>query len=281
MVESFKTGWLGYDAEQRDFWNFINDAEVCGQQWYVPFADIKYRIYEESELYDQWLPEGFTDYSYVQNYSNGCAAINGVARTVWYALQLMKQKGKEVVPFRVMEAWAYMLYHAYITKDYSYGGCTMAGVMNAINKYGVLPYDIYGNVISDKAMVQLGWNKKQKSAEIMKQYGDKAEKFQVKVTIPETFNDIQACLKAGYAIGYGTDIALNKGKDGIYRAGGRTGHSMTYSFYKKGYFGNANSYGDNFGWLPIEDAKKQINRRYFSCFCVIDIERGRKSAPNW
>jgi hypothetical protein len=191
-------------------------------------------------------------------------------------------KGKEVIPFRVMEAWVYMLYHAYIAKDYRYGGCTMIGVMNAINKYGVLPYDVYGNVITDKEMVQLGWNRKDKAAEIMKQYGGQAENFQVKVTIPETFNDIKACLKAGYSIGYGTTIMVRKGNDGIYRVSGRCdGHSMTYGFYKDGYFGHANSYNDNFGWLAEEDARKQIATNHFSCFCVIDIERSRRSQPNW
>jgi hypothetical protein len=247
----------------------------------VPFADVKYRIYSEAELYKKWEPDFFDDYYYMQNASNGCAAINGGARTIWYALQLMKQKRKEVVPFRPLEAWIYMLYHAYIKKDYSYEGCSIIGIMNAINKYGVLPYDVYGNIITDKQMVQLGWNRRQKSAEIMKQYGDQAANFQVKVTIPETFNDIQACLKAGYAIGYGTAIAVSKGKDGIYRTSGRTHHSMTYGFYKDGYFGHCNDYGDNFGWLPEADARKQISNNYFSCFCILDIERSRRSAPNW
>ncbi|MDR0610847.1 MAG: hypothetical protein LBG58_12105 [Planctomycetaceae bacterium] len=281
MVTNFTEGWLGADQEREDFEHFISDSEVCGQQWYVPFDDIKYRIYSEADLYNKWIPDWFTDYNYMQDASNGCAMINGVARTIWYSLQLMKRKGKEVIPFRVMEAWAYMLYHAYIAKDYGYGGCTMSGAMNAINKYGVLPYDVYGNVITDKQMVQLGWNRKQKSAEIMDKYGSIAENFQVKVTIPKTFNDIQACLKAGYAIGYGTTIGLKKGNDNIYRISGRCSHSMTYGFYKEGYFGHANSYGDNFGWLAENDAKRQIETRGFSCFCVIDIERGRKAAPNW
>jgi hypothetical protein len=75
---------------------------------------------------------------------------------------------------------------------------------------------------------------------------------------------------------------LRKGSDGIYRINGRCGgHAMTYAFYKTGYFGHSNSYGDNFGWLAESDAKKQIANSHFSCFCVIDVERGRKSAPNW
>jgi hypothetical protein len=280
-IDGFKTGWLGADEEKHDLASFIDTSEVCGEQWYVPFEDIKSKIYSEAKLYNEFLPEGFTDYKYTQDASNGCAAINGAARTIWYTLQLMKKKRKEIIPFRPMEAWIYMLYHAFVRKDYGYGGCTMMGVMEGINKYGVLPYDIYGNVISDKKMVNLGWNRKQKSAEIMKQYGDKAAGFQVKVTIPETFADIQACLKAGYAVGYGTSIAVTKGKDGIYRISGRTAHSMTYGFYKNGYFGHCNSYNDGFGWLAESDAKKQIENKSFSCFCVIDIERTRRSEPIW
>jgi hypothetical protein len=279
-----KTGWLGIDQEREDFARFVDDSEVCGEQWYAPFADVKYRIYSEAELYEKWLPKGFTDYKYWQNASNGCAVINGFAKTLFYTLQMMKQKGKEIVPFRAMEAWAYMLYHAYIKKDYGYGGCTMFGVMNAINRYGALPYDIYGDIISDKEMVNLGWNRKQKSDEIMEKYGKQAEKFQVKTTIPETFNDIKACLQAGYAIGYGTTIIPKKGSDDIYRingGAGRSGHSMTYGFYKEGYFGHSNSYNDGFGWIAESDAKKQIENRHFSCFCILDIERSRCSAPNW
>jgi hypothetical protein len=280
-ADNFKTGWLGAEREREDLTRFIDDAEVCGEQWHVPFSMVKDKIYSEAELYKEWLPNWFTDYNYVQNSSNGCAAINGVARTTWYLLQLMKKKGKEIIPFRVMEAWVYMLYHALIVKDYSYGGCTMMGVMQAVNRYGVLPYDIYGKVISDKEMVQLGWNRKNKSEEVIKKYGDQAEKFQIKTTIPETFNDIQACLKAGYPIGYGTTIAVKKGKDGIYRISGKTNHSMNYAFYRDGYFGHCNGYNDNFGWLPEADAKKQIESRGFSCFCAIDIERSRRSQPNW
>jgi hypothetical protein len=281
-IETPKFGWLGIEAEHRDLQRYIDSMEVCGKQCYVPFDDVKYKIYSEADLYEKWIPDWFKDYNYKQDSSNGCAAINGAARTIWYALQLMKRKWKEVIPFRVLEAWVYMLYHAYIEKDYKYGGCTMIGVMEGINKYGVLPYDVFGNVITDKDMVNLGWNRKQKSAEIMEKYGKQAEQFQIKTTIPKTFEDVKACLRAGYAVGYGTDIGLRKNSNGIYQITGRIqGHSMTYAFYKDGYFGNSNSYGDNFGWLAESDARRQIERPHFVGICVIDIERSRRSEANW
>jgi hypothetical protein len=50
---------------------------------------------------------------------------------------------------------------------------------------------------------------------------------------------------------------------------------MCYGFYKDGYFGHGNSYSDNFGWFPIEEAEKQWNSQYYRVFVIVDLERSR------
>jgi hypothetical protein len=148
-------------------------------------------------------------------------------------------------------------------------------MMTAANKYGVLPYSAFGSVISDKAMVQLGWNKRTVFPQVYDKYGPVAEKFQIVTTVPKEFNDLLILCKAGYVTGYGTDLAVRKNSSGIYRlTGGGTAHSMTVGgLYKEGYLGHANSYSDGCGWIPIEDHRKQFERRHYSCFTIIDIER--------
>jgi hypothetical protein len=84
-------------------------------------------------------------------------------------------------------------------------------------------------------------------------------------------------MQAGLAATYGTDRETRKSKDGLYHLTGRgTAHAMSYGFYKDDCFGHGNSYGDGFGWFPIEEAKKQWNSRYYDVFVIVDIERSRK-----
>jgi hypothetical protein len=192
-------------------------------------------------------------------------------------LEIMERKGKEVTFFRSFEGWPYAVYHAIISPDYGYGGATLSGGMTAVNKYGILPYSAFGDIISDKQMVQLGWNRKNKFKSVYDQYSPVAENYQLITTVPKTFEDLLLLCKAGYVIGYGTDLAVSKDKSGIYRLNGRrTAHSMTVGgLYKEGYLGHANSYGDNCGWISINDHQRQFNRTHYSCFAIIDIERSK------
>jgi hypothetical protein len=271
----------GWDSEheQQHFQNFLAEAEYSGERWFIPFKEIKDKIYEEAErvqktdITKQMLV--MANYKYKQDASNGCVSVNGANRSLAMTLEIMVRKGKKVTFFRGFEGWTYATYHALVARDYSYGGCTLSGMMTAVNKYGILPYHVFGDVISDEAMVRLGWNRKNVFQAIYEKYSPVAERVQLVTTVPDTFEDLVTLSKAGYVTGYGTDRAVTKGKDGIYRLNGRsTAHSMTVGgMYKEGYLGHANGYGDNIGWIPVTDHYKQWQRRHYSCFTIIDVER--------
>jgi hypothetical protein len=217
-------------------------------------------------------------YRYKQDSSNGCAAI-AAAQTVEYGMELMTRKKKEIVPFRVMPAWTYACYHALIARDYGYGGCSISGILTALNRYGVLPYDVFGKELTDREMVELGWNRLAKFPAISEKYSGQAEKFRVKVTKPKTFTDLLTCIEAGYSVEFGTNLRSVLGKDGYWTLSGRWNHAMNYAFCKPGYIGLTNSWNDGFGWLPVKLAEKQCNPS--NCFVVLDIERTRKGKAEW
>jgi hypothetical protein len=273
----FYEGWIP-ELEEPHFKQFLHEQEVCGEEWHVDFASVKERIYEEADVYKHrpivQMPSEQFAYKYIQNHSNGCAAI-AAARTVEYAMELAVRKNKELVPFRVMPAWTYACYHALVAKDYSYGGCSISGILTVLNKYGVLPYDVYGAELTDMQMVQLNWNRRNVFLQIFEKYADQAEKFQVKITQPKTFTDLITCIEAGYSVEFGTNLRTQLGKDGVWSLNGSASHAMNYAFCKAGYIGLTNSWNDGFGWLPVKLAERQWNGR-FSCFVVLDIERGRK-----
>jgi hypothetical protein len=274
-------GWIP-ELEESHFQNFLNEQEVCGEEWYVDFSSVKERIYEEADVFKHRNvvrpSEQFT-YKYIQNSSNGCAAI-AAARTVEYGMELMTRKKKEIVPFRVLPAWTYACYHALVAKDFSYGGCSISGILTVLNKYGVLPYDVFGKEQTDLQMVQLGWNKRMVFPSIFEKYSEQAEKFQVKITKPETFADLLTCIEAGYSVEFGTNKRMQLGKDGVWTLSGSTNHAMNYAFSKPGYIGSTNSWTDGFGWLPIRLAERQWNGR-FDCFVVLEVERTRKGKANY
>jgi hypothetical protein len=276
----FYDGWIP-ELEETHFKQFLNEQEVCGEEWYVDFKTVKERIYEEADVFknrDVVRPSEQFAYKYNQNSSNGCAAI-AAARTVEYGMELMTRKKKEIVPFRVMPAWTYACYHALIAKDYSYGGCSISGILTALNKYGVLPYDVYGKEITDLQMVQLGWNKRSVFPAIQEKYGEQAEKFQVKITKPATFADVITCIEAGYSVEFGTRTRPVLGKDGNWSLSGRTNHAMNYAFRKPGYIGLTNSWNDGFGWLLLKLAEQQCDPS--NCLVVLEIERTRKGKANY
>jgi hypothetical protein len=179
-----------------------------------------------------------------------------------------------------MPAWTYACYHALVAKDFSYGGCSISGILTVLNKYGVLPYDVFGKELTDLQMVQLGWNKRSVFPSIQDKYGTQAEKFQVRITKPETFSDLLTCLEAGYSVEFGTNLRPVLGKDGYWSLSGSTNHAMNYAFCKEGFIGLTNSWNDGFGWLPIKLAERQWSGR-FDCFIVLDIERSRKGTANY
>jgi hypothetical protein len=278
----FYEGWVP-ELEEKHFANFSHEQEVCGEEWYVDFSSVKERIYEEAAVYKsrpvvQTPSEQFA-YKYNQNTSNGCAAI-AAARTVEYAMELMTRKHKEIVPFRVMPAWVYAVYHGMVTRDYNYGGCSISGILTVLNKYGVLPYDVYGKELTDLQMVQLNWNRLSSFTKVYEKYADQAEKFQVKITKPKTFTDLLTCIEAGYSVEFGTNRRAQLGKDGYWVLSGTTSHAMNYAFAKDGCIGLTNSWNDGFGWLSVKLAERQWNGR-FDCFVVLDIERERKGKAEY
>lgn len=284
----FYDGWMP-ELEEQHFKNFLNEQEVCGEEWYVDFSVVKERIYEEADVFKHrpvvQTPSDMFAYKYKQDSSNGCAAI-AAARTVEYGMELMTRKKKEIVPFRVMPAWIYACYHALIAKDYSYGGCSISGMLTVLNKYGVLPYDVFGKELTDLQMVQLGWNKRSTFPAVFEKYSEQAVKFQVKITKPKTFRDLLICLAAGYSVEFGTNLRPVLGKDGYWTLSGSTNHAMNYAFIKngrtgeEGYIGLTNSWNDGFGWLAVKLAERQWNGR-FDCFVVLDIQRTRKGKATW
>ena len=278
----FREGWIP-ELEEQHFKQFLHEQEVCGEEWFVDFSAVKERIYEEADVYKTrpvvQSPSELFAYKYNQNSSNGCAAI-AAARTVEYGMELMTRKKKEIVPFRVMPAWTYACYHALVAKDYGYGGCSISGILTVLNKYGVLPYDVFGRELTDLQMVQLGWNKRSVFPSIFEKYGEQAEKFQVKITKPETFTDLITCIEAGYSVEFGTNRRVQLGKDGNWSLSGSTNHAMNYAFRKDGYIGLTNSWNDGFGWLPVRFAETQWRGR-FDCFVVLEVERSRKGKANY
>jgi hypothetical protein len=276
----FFDGWIP-ELEEAHFKQFLQEQEVCGEEGYVDFATGKERIYEEADVFkhrDVVRPSEMFAYKYNQNSSNGCAAI-AAARTVEYGMELMTRKKKEIIPFRVMPAWTYACYHALVAKDFGYGGCSISGILTVLNKYGVLPYDVYGKEITDLQMVQLGWNRRNMFPSIQEKYGTQAEKFQVKITKPATFTDLLACLEAGYSVEFGTTWRAQLGRDGYWTLSGSTNHAMNYAFCKDGYIGLTNSWNDGFGWLAVKHAERQCKPS--SCFVMLDIERSRKGKANY
>ncbi|MDR3235033.1 MAG: hypothetical protein LBT46_15460 [Planctomycetaceae bacterium] len=277
-TQQFTSGWLP-EKEAEDLKALEAQQEVCGQKFLFDWDEVKSRIYAEAEHYQDWLPQSLPPV-YNQNSSNACAAISN-AYACYYLMQLEAAKRHEVTPFMPFPAWTYMIYHAQIAKDHNYGGCSLAGMLTANSKYGILPTAAYGKSITDKEMVALRWNTRVTAAEVYEKYSGQAERWQIKVTRPKTFEDIRACLRAGYPVNYGTSVQLGLNKSGEYVPNGTTAHAMTWAYYRAGYFGMTNSWNDGFGWEKEDYVKKQLNGRYFDCFALIGIERDETAKPDW
>ena len=68
----FYEGWIP-ELEEPHFKQFLHEQEVCGEEWYVDFATVKERIYEEADVFkyrDVVRPSEQFTYKYNQNSSN-------------------------------------------------------------------------------------------------------------------------------------------------------------------------------------------------------------------
>ena len=157
----------------------------------------------------------------------------------------------------------------------------MAGMMRFIAEYGILPYDTQPKIYADG---EVDWNRNARSwQQVYEKFGGEAEKYQIKVAkLPRNFEDVVACLKAGYAVPYGTDkkLALDK-KTGFYFLAGRTAHCMEWSGFGNGFTYNKNSWMDGRGKQRLDDMWTQINSSQFDAFVVLDVERTRKAQANY
>jgi hypothetical protein len=205
----------------------------------------------------------------------------GVSAGVEDGLCLAAQKRKEVEVFRSCSPWLYGGYHNMIKGRPGKGGCSVAGMMQFIAEYGILPYDTQPKIYADG---EVDWNHNPRSwKQVFEKFGGEAEKFQIKVAkLPRNFNDIVACLKAGYTIPYGTNkkLVLDK-KTGWYRLSGSCMHCMEWAGFGNGFTYNKNSWLDGRGKQRLEDVLIQVNSNYFDCFVILDIARTRKSKPNF
>ena len=280
MEMNFLEGWDN-EREEQDYNTLREYQAYCGEPFLVNWADIRDRIYEEAKLYKEWkIEHPLCDYTVAQTKTNGCVSY-GVSAGVEDSLCLALQKSKEVEVFRSCAPWLYGGYHNIVRGRPGSGGCSMAGMMRFIAEYGILPYDTQPKIYADG---EVDWNRNANAwRRVYEQFGSEAAKFQIRVArLPRNFNDIVACLKAGYTIPYGTNkkLVLDR-KTGWYRLSGSTMHCMSWSGFGEGFTYNKNSWLDGRGKQRLEDVRVQVNSSYFDSFVILDIERTRKSKPNY
>jgi hypothetical protein len=291
MSMNFLEGWDNENEEQdyKALWDY---QSYCGEQFLVDWADVRDRIYEEAKLYKEWqIDHPLCDYTVAQTKTNGCVSY-GVSAGIEDCLCMSRRKGREIELFRACAPWLYGGYHNIIKGRPGTGGCSMSGMMRFIAEYGILPYDTQPKIYADG---EVDWNRNAASwKRVFDKWGGEAAKFQIKVAkLPRNFNDVVACLKAGYTIPYGTNkkLVLDR-KTGWYHLSGSTMHCMSWSGYGgedgrqqtadgSRFTYNKNSWLDGRGKQRLEDVKTQVNSSYFDCFVVLDIERTRKSKPNF
>jgi len=280
MTTEFLSGW-DYDSEAQDFKALQEFQEYCGEQYVFQWSEVRDRIYEEAKLYQKHeVADPKLDYTVNQNKTNGCVSY-GVSAAIEDSLCLARQKRKEVEVFRACAPWLYGGYHNEIKGRPGSGGCSMSGMMRFIAEYGVLPYDTQPKIYADG---EVDWNKNARSwKQIKEKFGSMAEQFQIKVAkLPRNFDDIVACLKAGYTVPYGTDMKLVLDrKTGFYVVQGRTMHCMEWSGFEEDFTYNKNSWRDGRAKQRFEVVKAQVKSRYFDAFVVLDVERTRKGKRDW
>jgi len=280
METNFLSGW-DFENEQADYKELRDYQEFCGEPFLVDWSSVRDRIYQEAGLYNEWMIKSpLCDYTVAQTKTNSCVPY-GVSAGIEDSLDMAKQKGRRSELLRCCAPWLYGGYYNVIKGRPGSGGCSMSGMLKFIAQYGILPYDLLPKIYADG---EVDWNKNPKSwKQIFEKYGNQAAQFKIRVAkLPRNFDDIVACLKAGYAIPYGTNrkLVLDK-KTGWYRLSGSTAHCMCWSGYGSGFTYNKNSWLDGRGKERLEDVKVQVNSNYFDCFVILDIERTRESKPNY
>jgi hypothetical protein len=279
-MEQFLTGW-DQENELGDFQELMNYQEYCGEQFIVDWSEVRERIYAEANLYNEWsIKAPLFDYTVAQTRTNACVAY-GVSAGIEDTLCLAQQKGRWNDLLLSCAPWLYGGYHNIIRGRPGTGGCSMSGMMRFIAQHGILPYDTQPKIYADG---EVDWNKNARVwKQVFERWSSTAAKFKIKVaTLPRNFNEIVACLKAGYSIPYGTDKKLVLDRStGYYRLSGRTMHCMSWSGFGNGFTYNKNSWRDGRAKQRLEDVRTQVNSNYFDCFVILDIERTRETAPNY
>jgi len=196
-------------------------------------------------------------------------------------LCLAQQKRKEVELFLSCSPWLYGGYHNVIRGRPGKGGCSMSGMMRFIAQYGILPYDTQPKIYADG---EVDWNHNAASwKRVFEKFGNMAVQYKIKVAkLPRNYDDIVACLQAGYAIPYGTDkkLVLNR-QTGFYQLSGKTAHCMAWAGFGGDFTYNKNSWRDGRAKQRLVDVRTQVSSSYFDCFVVLDVERTRKGQADW
>ncbi len=269
-------GWNA-ESESVDYDRMVKRSLASDKPWHRDWADVKDAIYSIANDPPAYIKDPFTwsNYNYMQNSSNGCAAINCM-RGLACLQEMQIRRGKKTNPTRYFEGWTYAVYHARIACDYGYGGCSISGTCEAINTFGLLPYEaVSRSTISDANMVNLGWNRRDGFNKAFEKYAALAELYQVVTTFPETFDDFLAVLDAGYPIEIGTKLKMTLDKkSGYYVAGGRTNHAMVALPPDNKDYRWGNSYGDNIANVSKDTLKKQFPyfKKYQSMLAMLNIE---------
>ena len=280
MSTDFLAGW-DHEYEPEDYKELMNFQEYCGEQFVFQWSEVRDRIYEEARLYQSWeIVHPTVDYTVNQNRTNGCVSY-GVSAGIEDTLCLAQQKRKEVELFLSCSPWLYGGYHNIIRGRPGKGGCSMSGMMRFIAQYGILPYDTQPKIYADG---EVDWNHNAASwKRVFEKFGNMAVQYKIKVAkLPRNYDDIVACLQAGYAIPYGTDkkLVLNR-QTGFYQLSGKTAHCMAWAGFGGDFTYNKNSWRDGRAKQRLVDVRTQVSSSYFDCFVVLDVERTRKGQADW
>lgn len=291
LMSNFNVGWIP-ELEAEHYRNIITYQDEVGQQLVYEFSQVKDKIYEESKRPINKHIDEITKLNFQDGNSSveklkyflqigSCCCAHGVGRSIADRQQAMTYKGKEIKGFDVYIPWLYSQYHLRIVGKPSSGGCSVSGMMDLINRFGILPDDLHDLPSYKEAITTWNSNRTVGNAAFEK-YKNVAEKFQViTARLGRNEDDIIACCKAGYSIAFGTSIRCSL-QNGYWSTSGTWMHAMSMANSKGDDIYLTNSHGEGKPGLVTKDTlKKLINGRYFDAFVILDIERERKTDPNW
>lgn len=267
--------------------------EYLGEQIVYDWADVRDEIYSATpvegnieSVCDELIKRGVlkSGNKFYQQKGNDCATM-GTTQAVGTRQKRMALAKAEIVPFDSHPTWIYALYHCMIqSKRGGSGGCSMGQMLAAIAKYGVLPMD---EDVPSYAEAIGRWNTNPPVfAQIYEKYKVRAVALRVKVAeVPRKAEDIIATCRSGRSVAFGTAIRCAiRGE--YWQAGGSWMHAMELDGWrnKNGVeeICLINSHGENrSGWVAPPTLKALMGGRYWDAFAVLDVTRGRKSAPDW